>query len=131
MSTRDVGRLPVVAREDPKRLLGVLRRTDLVRAYDIALTRRAALRHRAHQARLDVSTGALSVEEIIIQPDAACDRRRVREVTWPRDAVIASVRRGGQMLIPHGDTQLKAGDVLVVVAEGEARAAMQRLCQRD
>jgi Trk K+ transport system NAD-binding subunit len=35
------------------------------------------------------------------------------------------------MLIPHGDTLLKAGDVLVVVAEGEARAALQRLCQRD
>jgi CIC family chloride channel protein len=131
MSVRDVGRLPVVARDNPRRLLGVLRRVDLVRAYDIALTRRAVLRHRAHQARLDASTGSLSVEEITIQPDAACDGRRVREVTWPRDAVIASVRRGRQMLIPHGDTLLKAGDVLVVVAEGEARAALQRLCEKD
>ena len=44
MSTRDVGRLPVVDRDHPRRLLGVLRRTDLVRAYDVALTRRTALR---------------------------------------------------------------------------------------
>lgn len=128
MSSRDVGRLPVVARNDPRRLLGVLRRTDLVRAYDIALTRRALLRHRAHQARLDAATAALSVAEVAIQPGAACDRRRVREVAWPQDAVIASVRRGGQLLIPHGDTLLVAGDVLVVVAEGEAAAEMRRLC---
>lgn len=131
MSRRDVGRLPVVDRQNPRHLLGVLRRTDLVRAYDVALTRRTTLRHRAHEARLDISTGALSVEEIVIQPDATCDRRRVREIVWPRDAVIASVRRGGQMLIPHGDTLLKAGDVLVVVAEGEARVELQRLCQKD
>ena len=131
MSGRDVGRLPVVDRDDPRRLLGVLRRVDLVRAYDIALTRRAMLRHRAHQARLEVSTGALSVEEILIQPGAACERCRVGEITWPRDAVIASVRRGGQLLIPHGDTLLHAGDVLVVVAEGEARAALLRLCQKE
>lgn len=128
MSGRDVGRLPVVARDAPRRLLGVLRRVDLVRAYDIALTRRATLRHRAHQARLNASTAALSVEEIAIQPGAACDQRRVREVSWPRDAVIASVRRGGQMLIPHGDTLLEAGDVLVAVAEGEAAAEIRRLC---
>ncbi len=131
MSGRDVGRLPVVDRDDPRRLLGVLRRVDLVRAYDVALTRRATLRHRAHQARLEVSTGALSVEEILIQPGAACECCRVGEITWPRDAVIASVRRGGQLLIPHGDTVLQAGDVLVVVAEGEARAALLRLCRPE
>lgn len=130
MSRRDVGRLPVVARDDPRRLLGVLRRVDLVRAYDIALSRRAALRHRAHQARLDASTGALRVEELAIEPGAACDGRRVREVAWPHAAVLASVRRGGELLIPHGDTRLQAGDVLVVVAEGEAAGELRRLCAK-
>ncbi len=128
ISSRGVGRLPVVARDDPRRLLGMLRRADLVRAYDIALTRRAALAQRGTQAGLSVSTGALSVEDITIQAGAACDGRRVREVAWPREAVIASLRRGGEVLIPHGDTLLQAGDVLVVVAGGEARAAVLRLC---
>jgi CIC family chloride channel protein len=30
---RDVGRIPVVSRDDPKKLLGVLRRHDIIRAY--------------------------------------------------------------------------------------------------
>jgi len=34
---RDVGRIPVVDRNDPKRLLGVLRRHDVIRAYTKAL----------------------------------------------------------------------------------------------
>jgi chloride channel protein, CIC family len=132
MSVRDVGRLPVVARADPRRLLGVLRRVDVVRAYDVALTRRTAMRHRAHQVRLDAITSTnMSVEEIVIEAGAPCAGKRVREVTWPRDCVVATLRRGRQVLIPHGDTVLQTDDVLVVVAEGEAREAVQRLCMLD
>jgi CIC family chloride channel protein len=40
MGPRDLSRLPVVARNDPRRLLGVIRRNDLVRAYNLALARR-------------------------------------------------------------------------------------------
>ena len=129
MSVRDVGRLPVVARDDPRRLLGVLRRVDLVRAYDIALTRRATLRHRAQAGRLDVSTGAeVSVQEITVMPGAACEGQRIGQVGWPHDCVIASVRRGRRTLVPHGDTILEAGDVLVVVGQSAAAAEARELC---
>jgi chloride channel protein, CIC family len=132
MSTRDIGRLPVVDRNSPRHLLGVLRRTDLVRAYDVALTRRATLRHHAQVGRLDVSTGAAaSVHEIPVMPGAACIGQRIGETGWPHDSVIASLRRGRRVLIPHGDTILQAGDVLVVVAEGEAAEEARRLCNPD
>ncbi len=49
MSYRDVGRLPVVDRNYPRKLLGVLRRADVIHAYEIALTRRTAQRHRARE----------------------------------------------------------------------------------
>ncbi len=127
MGTRDVGRLPVVARDDPRRLVGMLRRVELVRAYDAALTQWAARRHRAHQARLD-AVGLINVEEVVVAPGAACAGRPVKDVPWPRECVIASVRRGRRVLIPHGDTVLRPGDVVVAVAEGEARAALLHLC---
>jgi CIC family chloride channel protein len=38
MGPGDLSRLPVVLREDPTRLVGVLRRNDLVRAYNLART---------------------------------------------------------------------------------------------
>jgi CIC family chloride channel protein len=128
MSTRDVGRLPVVPRENRRQLLGVLRRTDLVRAYDIALTRRTEQRHSAQQVRLGTFTGA-QVIELTIAPQAACANQRVSAVAWPQECVLASVRRGRQVLIPHGDTLLRAGDVLAIVAEDSARAELQRICE--
>ncbi len=127
MSTRDIGHLPVVARDNVRQLLGMLGRTDLVRAYDVALTRRTQLRHSAQQVRLGSFTGA-QVIELTIEPQAACADRRVSAVAWPRDCILASVRRGRQTFIPHGDTVLQAGDVLVAVVDGEARDQLQQLC---
>ncbi len=131
MSARDIGRLPVVARERPAHLVGVLRRTDLVRAYDIALTRRTEVRHRSHQARLGASTGrGLSVQEIVIEPGALCDNQPISAVHWPHSSVIASIRRGQQVIIPHGGTVLHAGDVLVVVTTDPITSELGALCDQ-
>ena len=80
MSTRDIGRLPVVARDNRRQLLGVLRRTDLVRAYDIALDpphddapHRAASAPGSFQRRADHRSDALRR----LPP---CANRRVSEV---------------------------------------------------
>ena len=127
MAPRDIGRLPVVARDNPTRLLGVLRRTDLVRAYDIALSRRAAIRHRAHQVRLG-AVGGINVEEITVAPQSQAAGKRISELAWPHQSVVASVRRGRRLLIPHGDTVLQKGDVIVVVVEGDAAAQIQKMC---
>lgn len=133
MGARDVGRLPVVARDDPHRMVGLLRRTDLVRAYDLALTRRATMRHRAHQVRLGATNqGGVSIDEIVIEPHSPCAGKRVGDVTWPRDCILASVRRGRIVRIPHGDTLLRAGDTVVAVSEGEAsREMIYYLCHAD
>jgi CIC family chloride channel protein len=129
MSARDVGRLPVVARDRPRHLLGMLRRNDVVRAYDVALARRTAMRHRAHQVRLGAHVAnGVNVEEVTVEADAPCVGQRISQIAWPCDCVIATLRRGQYVLIPHGDTVLKAGDVLVAVVEGEASVGLQRVC---
>lgn len=48
---------------------------------------------------------------------------------WPEDSVVASVRRGRQVLIPHGETALYAGDVVVVLASEQAGNEIRRLYQ--
>jgi len=114
-------------RAQPRHLLGLLRRTDLVLAYDIVLTRRATARHQAQQVRLSTFAG-VNVEEVVIEPGAPCVGRKVREIAWPRDCILSTLRRGRQILIPRGDTMIKAGDVLAVVVESERRAALNDLC---
>ncbi len=116
MSERDVGRMPVVDRRAPRRLVGLLRRVDVIRAYNIAVARRTALRHRAWATRLGTLSEA-SVEEILVESGAPCAGRSVREIGLPRDCLIAAIRRGNHVLIPRGDTVLLPGDTLTVVTE--------------
>ena len=131
MSHRDVGRLPVVARENPRHLLGLLRRADVIRAYDIALTRRVAQRHQEQAARLDALTSErVDILDVAMEIGAPAVDLAVKDIPFPRGCVIASVRRGRQVFIPRGETVLHAGDMLVVVAEGAARDEMARLCHR-
>ncbi len=128
MGRRDIGRLPVVSRNNRQQLLGVLRRTDLLRAYDAALTKRAVTRHRQDQVRLS-TLSELGVQEFMVETGAPCAGRRIMDVHWPAESVVASVRRGRRVLVPHGDTVLQAGDVLVVVADEQASDEVRRLCQ--
>jgi CIC family chloride channel protein len=127
MSVRDLGRMPVVARDQPRQLLGMLRRTDIVRAYDLALTRRVTSRHHAHQIQLG-SYAEVAISELRIEPGAPCAGQPVSAVAWPADSLLVTLRRGGHVSIPHGDTILQAGDVLVVAAEGAAQAQVRAFC---
>lgn len=132
MSTRDIGRLPVVSRDNPKQLLGLLRRSDLVRAYDAALTRRVVLRHSAQQNRLDAVTPEnVEIVEVLIKPGSICCGKQMKDIPWPAEALVASLRRGQRVIIPHGDTLLKSGDVLVVVAEGPALISVKNIAQNE
>jgi CIC family chloride channel protein len=130
MSPRDFGRLPVVSREKPTQLVGWLRRNDIIRAYDIAITRRAALRHSVHQIRLDAfSPEQVNVIQITIQPKSPIANHLVNEVKFPKESMIATLRRGRHTIIPRGDTLLQPGDILVIVAEGEAKRIIEELCK--
>jgi len=128
MSPRDLSRLPVVARDDPRRLLGMVRRSDIVRAYDVALSRRAALRHRAQQVRLDAWTSeTIKTSEVPIRPGSDCAGKQMKDIPWPQDSLVASLQRGRRVFIPHGDTILEAGDLLVVVAADPALETVRKL----
>lgn len=127
MGVRDLDSLPVTLRNNPHCLVGLLSSTDIVRAYDLALTRREQIRHRAHQIHLN-TIGGVNVEKITVESGSSCANKHIREVVWPRESIIATIRRGRKIFIPDGNTILKVGDVLVVVADIEIREQIQRLC---
>ena len=112
IGTRDVGRLPVVSRENPKQLIGTIRRSDLLRAYNIALTNKAKIQHRLERLKLRHVDNTEFVE-IDIPPEATCVGKTLSELArmLPREAVIISIRRAsGKVVIAHGDTRLEVGD---------------------
>jgi CPA1 family monovalent cation:H+ antiporter len=76
-------------------------------------------------------TGTAAVEEITIEAGSACAGQLVKDISWPDHFVIASLRRGTQVLIPKGTTDLCAGDILTVVGEASTLLEARRLCQKE
>ncbi|MEJ2707706.1 MAG: chloride channel protein [Anaerolineales bacterium] len=116
MAPRDLSRLPVVSRQDPTQLIGLVRRNDIVRAYEIGAMRREEARRRSGTSPLVEQLEAVFVDLPV--PMSACVVGKcVAELDLPRSAVLVSIRRGSRLIIPHGDTCLQGGDVVTALCE--------------
>jgi CIC family chloride channel protein len=120
----DVGRIPVVSRVRRKQVVGVLRRGDIIRAYSHArIDEEARLAH-LDQARLNQWTSE-TVFQVRLQDRHRAVGRTLQELDLPPHCLIASIRRGGRVLIPRGDTRLAAGDVIVALATEDKEDSMR------
>jgi CIC family chloride channel protein len=120
MAALDIGRLPVVADDDPLRFVGMFRRASVVRAYHHALggsTARSLYRER-HRVR---SQPGATFFEIPVPLRSAAHGKHVRELIWPQDAILVSIRRNDRVIVPHGDTRLETGDSVTVFGTADAR----------
>jgi CBS domain-containing protein len=99
----DVGRIPVVAPNNPRRLLGVLRWSDTVRSYS--------------QVMLDLAhePGTSLIRCRIREGDFAAGKP-LRQLGLPADCVVNQIQRGKHLVVPRGDTVVQPGDILVVLS---------------
>lgn len=116
LGTRDVGRLPVVDRQQPHRLLGLIRRSDIVRAYQVGIGRRLDLQERADRLRLGRLTSTEFVE-VVVKPGSPVSGKQVSELTLPDDCLLTTARRGNKVILLHGDTKIREGDHIVALAD--------------
>jgi CIC family chloride channel protein len=118
MAALGIGRLPVVADDDPGRLVGMFRREDAVRSYHYALAMNTGrkLDRQRMATRTDPGTRFFDFR---VPPGSFADGRQLREISWPEGCTIVSVRRHTEVTVPTGDTLLRSGDV--VTAFGTTR----------
>jgi CIC family chloride channel protein len=126
MAALGVGRLPVVATDDPRRVVGLFRREEAVRAYHEALT--STTDHHLHRLRLAQRTqpGA-GYYDFRVPIGSIADGRLVRDVSWPEGSTLVSVRRDREVIVPTGDTTMMAGDVVTAFGTSTSR---QRMIER-
>jgi CIC family chloride channel protein len=129
MAPRDLSRMPVVARDDPRRLVGVVRRNDIVRAYEVGAIRREEARRRAEATRAISDTRAEFVD-VPLALDSHAIGKTIAELDLPRAAVLVSIRRGQELVIPRGDTCLQAGDIVTALCEREYTAQVKAVLNR-
>lgn len=119
-----VGRLPVVDRRDPKKLLGVLRRGDVIRTYSHALVDKQQRDRHIERLRLETATNSELVE-IDMERGWAAVGKRLRDISLPPDCVVVSVQRGGRTVVPRGHTQLHRGDRIVALAGSSTKEVLR------
>ena len=61
--------------------------------------------------------------EVEVLPDSRAAGRTVQNLDLPPKSILGAIERGEEVLIPRGDTEIRAGDHLVVFALPEAIAA--------
>ena len=110
------GCVPVVAETGSKKLLGVLRRIDIIRAYNKAVSERAQDQH--HDEILNIrQLNRSGLTEVTLSPDSPFVGKRVKELRLGEDTLMVSVRRKNGLRIVRGETILHAGDHVTIFAE--------------
>jgi trk system potassium uptake protein TrkA len=57
--------------------------------------------------------------------------RSIADLKLPREAVVVSVARAGELIIPRGDTRLRAGDIVTLLSRPERVAELEQLLAPD
>ena len=126
MAALDIGRVPVIE-HGTNRLVGLMRRADVLRAYQRGLNRHLGDQQRIASQRLRDLAGVTFLE-LTVDSEAMAAGRQVRDVTWPERTVLTTIRRMGRVVMPTGDTVLEPGDDVVVLTDqdavGQVRALM-------
>ena len=110
------GCVPVVSETGKNILLGVLRRIDIIRAYNKAVSQRAQVQHHAEILNIR-KLNQSGLTEVTLRAESPNVGKRVKELHLGGDALIVSVRRGGKLRIVRGETILHAGDQVTIFAE--------------
>jgi len=69
---------------------------------------------------VSLAKGKATLVELKVADGSAAAGRTLRELTWPRGCVVASVVHEGEVIFPRGATVLNAGDIIVGLVAPEA-----------
>jgi Trk K+ transport system NAD-binding subunit len=91
--------------------MGIVRRGDIIQAYNLALTRRAEAQRIQPSKKAEFSEEAEFLDLYLYSGDKVIGKT-VREVApqFPPDSVLISIHRDGKLVVPHGDTVFHSGD---------------------
>jgi len=127
MGIRGVGRLPVLSRESSDHLLGLIRRSDIIRAYNLALARRAEIQRDTRHARNGTTEGTEFVEYTLSAGKKVIGNA-VKDIaiSLPNECILISIHRDGKVLVPHGNSVVQEGDQITAFIRSEDVEALHQ-----
>jgi CIC family chloride channel protein len=123
LADADMRQVPVVARFDQTRLLGMVSQRDVLTAFARSTQPADPRRERTPIRRL---VGAAQVDTTV-EPGSALAGVALQAVPLPQQAVISTIRRQGVVVIPRGGVQLEPGDEVTILVEAGFEGAVRRM----
>ena len=110
MAPRGLARLPVVSREDGQTLMGLISRSDIIRAYDVGIMRKQKEAYSTERMALR-NVGDVKFIDLQVEKGSRAAGKTLAALNLPKLANVVSVERNGTVLIPHGNTTIHDGDL--------------------
>lgn len=77
---------------------------------------------------ISVGDANIQISQVSISRDALAADKKLKEINLPKQVVVGCIRRGETSIVPRGDTQIQAGDVLILIcSDGHELAAVKKL----
>lgn len=125
IGARGVGRLPVVDRKNPKEIVGIIARNDIIGSYEKAVLQRKEIQRQAERCRLGDFTGTECLEFKVDEKSLVAGKR-IKDVKWPENCLIISIRYDyhGQKLANEEDVLLP-GITVIALLDGDKSSELQ------
>ncbi len=113
MAPRDLARLPVVSRASEKKLLGLISRSDILRAYDVGIVRKQ--RGQLLEDQISLRREQYNdFTEFRLKTGCYAVAKKLKELELSNSINVVSVDREGVLHIPRGSTCFASGDIVTL-----------------
>lgn len=129
MGQKNIGRLPVVAQRGSREIIGVIRRHEIIQAYNQAILKRARGQRRVRSGIQHGKGDNMRFAYLHISQKSPALNKQVKELVLPKDGLLVSVDHGQRLSVAHGDTVLRLGDRVTLLANDETLPVFRQQLQ--
>jgi hypothetical protein len=80
-----------------------------------------------HKLSEDLSAANAIIDQVVISEKSNVVNTLLKEILLPKEALVSAIKRGEEVIIPDGNTQLKAGDQVILIGKkGDVEKVVKR-----
>ncbi len=126
MGVHDIGRIPVVSENDPRHLVGIVRRQDIVKAYRKAIQKEQESEEQEEIVNVANLARMLPLR-LTVDENSAVSGKQVKELRLPDGCLLTALIRGNERLLIHGNVTLLPGDVVIALSTQDCAEYLRNL----
>jgi H+/Cl- antiporter ClcA len=92
---------------------------DVIRSFPIYERLLERMLGNGRAAKFDTGSEDKVIMEIPICMGSYLENRLIRDIRWPLRCLVVGIRRGNKEVLPGGNTQILAGDCVIILADKE------------